>query len=173
MALRDAKRLAQSNASCLTEARMEVHEFQKSRSVDPVAEMMDFSAVRFVAANKGPEFTARELEEVNRMCISDGTCRLCGKGCYNDPSDGHLKSQGHLQKVKEEALCNRLFGRSQTFRRLDSHGCRSKSKCAMEGVLGSRGGDPWPLGKAPGLEGGEQDDLLQVGQVKQCKDLCH
>ena len=29
MALRDAKRLAQSNASCLTEARMEVHEIQK------------------------------------------------------------------------------------------------------------------------------------------------
>ena len=37
---------------------MEVHEVQKSRNVDPVAEMMDFSAVRFVAANKGPNITA-------------------------------------------------------------------------------------------------------------------
>ena len=137
MALRDAKRLAQSNASCLTEARMEVHEIQKSRNVDPVAEMMDFSAVRFVAANKGPNITAREVEEVNQMCIRDGTCHLCGKGCYNDPSDGHLKSQGHYEKVKEEALCNRLFGKSQTFRRLDSHGCRTKSKRAMREYWGA------------------------------------
>ena len=137
MALRDAKRLAQSNASSLTEARMEVHEIQKSRNVDPVAEMMDFSAVRFVAANKGPNITAREVEEVNQMCIRDGTCHLCGKGCSNDPSDGHLKSQGHYEKVKEEALCNRLFGKSQTFRRLDSHGCRTKSKRAMREYWGA------------------------------------
>ena len=137
MALRDAKRLAQSNASCLTEARMEVHEIQKSRNVDPVAEMMDFSAVRFVAANKGPNITARELDEVNKMCIRDGRCHLCAKGCYDDPGDTHAKSQGHYEKVKEEALCNRLFGKSQTFRRLDSHGCRSKSKRAMREYWGA------------------------------------
>ena len=137
IALRDAKRLAQSNASFLTEARMEVHEVQKSRNVDPVAEMMDFSAVRFVAANKGPNITARELDEVNKIGIRDGRCHLCAKGCYDDPGDTHVKSQGHQEKVKEEALCNRLFGKSQTFRRLDSHGCRTNSKRAMRDYWGA------------------------------------
>ena len=137
IALRDAKWLAQSNSSFLTEERMEVYEIQKSRNVDPVAEMMDYSAVRFIAANKGPDITLGEVQEVNQMCIRDGRCHLCAKGCYNDPSDGHLKSKGHQEKVKEEALCNRLFGKSQTFRRLDSHGCRKKSKRAMRGYWGA------------------------------------
>ena len=137
IAHRDAKRLAQSNMSFLTEARMEVYEIQKSRNVDPVAEMMDFSAARFIAANKGPDITARELDEVNKMCIRDGRCHLCAKGCYDDPSDTHVKSQGHYEKVKEEALCNRLFGKSQAFRRLDSHGCSSKSKRAMREYWGA------------------------------------
>ena len=133
IAHRDAKRLAQSNSSFLTEARMEVYEIQKNMNVDPVAEMMNFSAAQFIAANKGHDITAREVEEVN----SDGTCHLCTKGCYNDPSDPHVKSQGHYEKVKEEALCNRLFGKSQMFRRLNSHGCRTKSKRSMRNYWAS------------------------------------
>ena len=53
IAHRDAKRLAQSNSSFLTEARMEVYEIQKNMNVDPVAEMMNFSSAQFIAANKG------------------------------------------------------------------------------------------------------------------------
>ena len=137
IAHRDAKLLAQSNSSFLTEARMEVYEIQKNMDVDPVAEMMNFSSAQFIAANKGYDITAREVEEVNKMCIRDGTCHLCTKGCYNDPSDAHVKSQGHYEKVKEEALCNRLFGKSQMFRRLNSHGCRLKSKRSMRNYWGA------------------------------------
>ena len=49
-----------------------------------------------------------------------------------------MKSQGHYEKVKEEALCNRLFGKSQMFRRLNSHGCRLKSKRSMRTYWGAK-----------------------------------
>ena len=126
-----AQLLLGSNASFLTEARLEVYENQKNWKVNPVQEMMNCSAAQFLARNKGHDITAEEAEEVRKICIRDEMCHLCTKGCWHDPNDQHLKSQGHCEKVKEEALCNRLFGKSRMFRRLNSHGCRRLSKRAM------------------------------------------
>ena len=121
---------------------------------------------------KGLTSRLREVEEVNQMCIRDGRCHLCAKGCYNDPSDGHLKSQGHQEKVKEEALCNRLFGKSQTFRRLDSHGCRTKSKRAMRNYWGAEVENLGHLARQLVYEE-SRVIFYKWGKVKLCKDTCH
>ena len=134
---RDAKRLEESTSSPLTEARMIAYQNQVAKNVDPVAEMMDFNAVEYIAKNKSHRIKPEEVQKVHKMCISDGICRLCSKGCYDDPYDLHLKSQAHLEKVNEQALCNRLFGESSLFRRLSS-GCRFKSKQSLRSYWGSQ-----------------------------------
>ena len=134
---KDAKRLEESTSSSLTEA-MSAYQNQVAKNVDPVAEMLDFNAVDYIAKNKSNRVSPEEVQKVHKMCISDGMCRLCSKGCYDDPSDLHLKSQAHLEKVNEQALCNRLFGESSLFRRLSSQGCRFKSKQAMRNYWGSQ-----------------------------------
>ena len=135
---RDAKRLEENTSSSLTEARMSAYENQVAKNVDPVAEMMEFNAVEYIAKNSSNHIRPWEVQKVHKMCISDGICRLCSKGCYDDPYDLHLKSQAHLEKVNEQALCNRLFGESSLFRRLSSQGCRFKNKQAMRSYWGSQ-----------------------------------
>ena len=135
---RDAKRLEQSTSSSLTEERMSAYHDQLAKNVDPVAEMLDFSAVDYIAKNKSNRISPDEVQKVHKMCISDGMCHLCSKGCYDDPNDKHLTSQAHLEKVNEQALCNRLLGESSLFRRLSSQGCRFKSKQAMRSYWGSQ-----------------------------------
>ena len=138
IAHRDAKRLEESTSSSLTEARMSAYHDQLANNVDPVAEMLDFNAVEYIAKNKSNRIKPEEVQKVHKMCISDGMCHLCSKGCYDDPSDNHLTSQAHLEKVNEQALCNRLFGESSLFRRLSSQGCRFKGKQAMRNYWGSQ-----------------------------------
>ena len=135
---RDAKRLAQSTSSSLTEERMSAYHDQFAKNVDPMAEMLDFNAVDYIAKNKNNRISPEEVQKVHKICISDGMCHLCPKGCYDDPSDQHLTSQAHLEKVNEQALCNRLFGESSLFRRLSSQGCRFKSKQAMRSYWGNQ-----------------------------------
>ena len=134
---RDAKKLEESASSSLTEARMSAYHDQLANDVDPVKEMMNFNAVEYIAKNKDHRIKPEEVEKVHKMCIVDGMCRLCAKGCYDDPNDLHLKSQAHLEKVNEQALCNRLFGESCMFRRL-SQGCRFKNKQDMRSYWGSQ-----------------------------------
>ena len=135
---RDAKRLEQSTSSSLTEERMSAYHNQLAKNVDPVAEMFDFNAVDYIAKNNNNRILPDEVQKVHKMCISDGMCHLCSKGCYGDPSDTHLTSAAHLEKVNEQALCNRLFGESSLFRRLSSQGCRFKTKTAMRTYWGSQ-----------------------------------
>ena len=108
-----AQLLLGSNASFLTEARLEVYENQKNWKVNPVQEMMNCSAAQFLARNKGHDITAEEAEEVRKICIRDEMCHLCTKGCWHDPNDQHLKSQGHCEKVKEEACAIGFSGKAE------------------------------------------------------------
>ena len=81
---RDAKRFEEStsSSSSLTEARMSAYHDQLANDVDHVKEMMDFNAVEYIAKNKDHRIKPEEVEKVHKMCISDGMCRLCAKGCY-------------------------------------------------------------------------------------------
>ena len=134
---RNAKRLQERNVSELSETKMQAYESQFRKNIDPVAEILDFNAVDFIAKNKGHRITPDEIQKVHMHCIRDGRCHLCQKGCYDDPGDMHLRSSAHLEKVHEQALCNRLFSESKQFRRLSSEGCRCKSKGSMREYWGS------------------------------------
>lgn len=69
--------------------------------------------------------TMKEIECVEARLTKGGYCQLCNKECWQG-KDGqrcqHLNSHGHMQKVKEVALEDRLFGVSDHGRRF-SEGC--------------------------------------------------
>ena len=94
---------------------MNAFQNQIDKNIDPVAELLSFNAVEFITGAKAKSITPDEVKKVHKHCIQDGKCQLCFKRCNDTPDDTHKRSNAHLQKVHEQALCDRFFGESKLF----------------------------------------------------------